>query len=1072
MIIDPEMVYASFSGSNSDNRGYTATYDNAGFMYIGGTSFGIGYPVTAGAYQSTFSGGPIDVVVSKYSADGSKFLFSTYIGGRGTEEPHSMVVDKNNQLLIFGSTGSSDFPTTNSAYDRTFNGGSSVTLNVLLTYDSGSDIYVTKLNAAGSALIGSTYIGGNQNDGFNDEFYISGLTFNYGDLFRGEIITDNGGNAYIATTTRSSNFPIIGGFQSNYGGGGHDGVVMKLNKNLSALVWSSFLGGSDDDAAYSMQFDSKNDIYISGGTSSANFPTSAGVLNKNYLGGIDGFITHISAGGNTIKASTYLGTSSYDQCYFVQLDNSNNVFVYGQSSGSYPIAPASVYANPGSGQFIHKMNNTLTSTIFSSVFGGGTGNIQLSPTAFLVSNCEDIYISGWGGKSNSNFRNYYYPNSTVFVSDPSNLPLTTDAFQSTTEGSDFYIAVFSKDMKSLKYATYLGGPNTIEHVDGGTSRFDKKGNIYQAICGGCGGLSDFPTTPGVLSVTNKSSQASQCNEIGVKLAASKLSAAISGNADSVACINDPIFFKNQSKGGITYLWKFGTGDSSTQFEPSYAYKNTGDYTVTLLATNPQGCPPIDTAFMNLHIYPPLSITLTNDTICPGKSVTISASGANNYSWYPSSTLNKSSGAQVIASPKTTTKYLVTSDSYCLVDTAAVTVNIYSLEHEISAADSACPNAEHMLFAKPGSSFQWTPAEYFSNPTAGQTTVALQQSKTVYVNFKTPNGCEVKDSVYVKIIPPPAFSVQKDSLICYGKSLALDLGVDGNYSYSWTPAEGLNDATIKKPLAKPDNSTMYKATVSNLCGSAVATYQVNVSRVQKKISPDSTICPGDTMRLWATGGVKYLWSPASSLNMENISNPKATPEKDTEYKVVITNKYNCADSGYTNVHIASKPHTAIDSVQVVEYGKDVQISSNYKDYIFWSPATDLSCTECPSPLVQLPEKDISYQYALFDRSGCYFKDSVHIYVIRKVYAPNAFTPNGDGKNDVFYFSSVSVNEDFELMIFNRWGELIFTSHDINDGWDGTYQGRSVQIDTYVWKVRYKRDHTATWKEEIGKVTLLR
>ncbi len=1072
LIIDPEMVFASFSGSLADNRGFTATYDNSGFLYVGGVAFGIGYPTTTGAYQNNFNDGGNDIVVSKYSADGSKFLFSTYIGGTfGTEEPHSMVVDKNNQLMIMGSTGSYDFPTTLSAYDNTFNGGTSTTI-FSFSYYSGTDIFITKLNAAGSALIGSTYIGGSDNDGLNDEAFSSDLSYNYGDYFRGEIITDNAGNAYVASTTKSTNFPISSGFQTSFGGGNHDGVIMKLNKNLSALVWSSYLGGSDDDAAYSMQFDSNSDLYIAGGTNSTNFPTTAGVLHKNSLGGIDGYLAHISSNGKTLKSSTYLGTSSYDQCYFVQLDHHNNVFVYGQSAGNYPVTPANVYSNANSGQFIHKMNSTLTSTIFSSVFGGGD-KIQLSPTAFLVSNCEDIYISGWGGASNSSYRDNVYPSSSALVGKTYNLPITPDAYQHNTDGSDFYVAVFSKDMQNLKYATYLGGPATAEHVDGGTSRFDKKGNIYQAICGGCGGLSDFPTTPGVVSTIDQSNVGAQCNEVGVKLAASKLSAAISGSVDSTACLNEPVTFKNQSNGGISYLWKFGTGDSSTAFEPVYKFKNLGDYKITLLATNPEGCPPIDTAFMTLHIHPPLQIVMVDDTICPGSSVTLTASGATSYTWKPAATLNKSSGPQVIATPKANTKYVVnTNGSYCIVDTASVNISLHSLAHQISPNDSACAGDAHPLFAKTGSSFQWTPAQYFSNAASGQTTVSLQQSKTLYVSFKTPAGCQVKDSVYVKIIPPPVFNIHQDSLICYGKSLVLDPGMNGNYSYSWTPVSGLDNSKIKKPKAQPNSSTLYTVAVTNMCGKDISTYQVNVSKVRTEICPDSTICPGDSLALWANGGMQYLWSPANTLSSTSVYNPLAFPSADTEYKVVISNADHCSDSAYTKVHIATIPYTSIDSVYVIEYGNDLQINSSYKNYMLWSPATDLSCTECASPLVKLPENDITYQFELFDRRGCYFKDSVNVYVIRKVYVPNAFTPNGDGKNDIFYFSSVSVNEDFELMIFNRWGELIFTSYDIDEGWNGQYNGKNAQIDTYVWKVRYRRDHTLTWKEEIGKVSLVR
>ena len=186
---------------------------------------------------------------------------------------------------------------------------------------------------------------------------------------------------------------------------------------------------------------------------------------------VDGYIHRYDAAG-TLDGSTYLGTSAHDQSYFVQVDLAGNVYVVGQTHGAYPVS-VGVYANPFASQFIHKLSGDLSSSVWSTRVGSN-GTEDISPAAFLVSDCGQIYFSGWGGDVN----NFGQPNSSTTVG----LPLTPDAFQSTTDGSDFYLMVLNADAESLAYATYYGGTLSGEHVDGGTSRFDKNGATPGGVC--------------------------------------------------------------------------------------------------------------------------------------------------------------------------------------------------------------------------------------------------------------------------------------------------------------------------------------------------------------------------------------------------------------------------------------------------------------------------------------------------------------------------------------------------------------------------------------------------------------
>ena len=464
LIIDPKLIFSSYSGSKLDNWGFTATFDQAGNLYGGGIVFrpagaSNNYPLTSGAFQTTYGSGKIDMGISKFNASGTNLIYSTYLGGSRNEIPHSLVVNSNNELIIMGTTDSKNYPVTSSAYDTTFNitGTQNRTVSQSMNY-IGSDFVLSRFSAAGDSLLASTYVGGTGFDGIN----FSNLEFNYGDDVRGEVVVDNAGNCYVASTTSSSNFPVTNNV--NYAGGVQDAVVFKMNSDLSSLIWATFIGGSSYDAAYSVQVDNSGRAYVAGGTGSSNFPTRTGAINTSAKGGIDGFASIINSNGIGLYASTYLGTSSYDQAYFVQLDDSLNVYVTGQTEGAYPTSPSTVYKNAFSGQFIHKMTPRLDSTIFSTVVGtGGTSSsigIDISPTAFLVNQCDHIYLAGWGGTVNS----------TVSSSTTTGLPTTSGAFKTSTDGNDFYLMVLDRNADSLLYATFFGGSGTTgEHVDGGTS---------------------------------------------------------------------------------------------------------------------------------------------------------------------------------------------------------------------------------------------------------------------------------------------------------------------------------------------------------------------------------------------------------------------------------------------------------------------------------------------------------------------------------------------------------------------------------------------------------------------------
>ncbi len=564
LVIDPTVVFSTYSGARGSNWGFTATYDAAGNMYSGGIvlddMFALpSFPTTAGAFLTTFAA-VIDIALIKYNtaANGAAArVWATYLGGNRADFPSSLVVNAQGELLVLGSTSSTDYPTTSGAVQTRFQGGTSVDPfgddgPGVYRVSNGTDIVVTRLSASGGALAASTYLGGSANDGlaaYTPGSAVRQLPQNYGDALRGDIITDAQGNVYIASVTASTTFPVTAGsFGPRYQGGASDAVVCKLAPGLNSLAWSGCLGGSGADAAYSIQLAADGNVYVAGGTLSPSFPGTAGGLLPRALGSVDGYVARIAADGSVVQRATYLGTSAYDQAFFVQLGADAGVYVLGQTLGPWPVS-AGVYSNPGSRQFIQKLSPDLDKSLLSTVIGSGRSTIDISPTAFLVDQCDRVYVCGWGGEINQGVYNYSsFINQNGYTH---GLPTTANAVRQAPDtpgaGSDFYLAQYAPGLTSLTYGTFYGDPtfgSEGDHVDGGTSRFDPRGVVYAAVCS-CRNRNGFPVPPGAYSYSPVNGSAAYpaqgggplCNNAAFKLNFEPTVAAV--GQDQALCVSSP-----------------------------------------------------------------------------------------------------------------------------------------------------------------------------------------------------------------------------------------------------------------------------------------------------------------------------------------------------------------------------------------------------------------------------------------------------------------------------------------------------------------------------------------------------
>lgn len=939
LIIDPTLIFATYSGSSADNWGFTAASDDLGNGYAGGIvrEFG-GYPVTPGAFQQNFASDPsgCDIGIFKTSPDASTLLYATYLGGSQSEMPHSMVVNANNELYVMGSTGSANFPTTNFAFQTTFGGGSAYAFTVV-NFPNGSDLFISRFSPDGSQLFNSTFVGGSGNDGLNTSNI---LKTNYGDDSRGMIDVDLlNGSVFVGSSTTSTNFPVSAvAFQPIYGGGAQDGVIMAFDENLNTQLFSSYIGGTGDDGVYGISR-SESGIYITGGTSSPNFPTTQNAFQPNFAGNVDGYISLISTNGQQIIASSFVGSTELDQLFAIDTDKSKDVYVVGQtrSGGNTFIASNPVFSQPGGNQILLKFNALLSNRIYSTAFGNGFGLPDFTIAGFKVDVCKKVYVSGWGGFG-------FSPGQ----SSQGVLGLVTspDAFKPNTDGQDFYLMAWDGNNFNLEYATFFGGAQSNDHVDGGTSTFDKRGAIYQTVCSACGSFNDFPVTPGAFGQVDNSLN---CNNALFKFDFQQpvTVAGFSATPEvSVGCIPYTVDFVNTSVGATGYSWDFGvpniTSDVSTDTNPSYTYLEEGIFLVRLIAFSPSSCNLADTSFRLVKVTKSTNDTMNTTVVCWQSSKPIGLTPTGNpfqtYSWSPTTGLDNPNTLRPNASPENDQNYLLIITTLNCRDTLTFPVQV----------------RRDTLDAGP------------------------------------------------------------DVILCLGNEVTIGLPDNtGNFTYTWAPADSLNNANQPNPVASPDVDTEYiviRNPIDSIFGCpAIDTVLVTVVEGSPLANFEFKLLPNcDSLQIAFTftgfGQDELLWDFGNG-TFSNLENPLLT----------------------------------------FPYGDSV--------FVQLTATNDGVCTDTSSNPLKIKTLEEYFQ-------------------IKPI---NVFTPNGDGINDCFSPGLQAEQEPEKsiflpcttLDIYNRWGQLLFSKEFSPDVcWDGKNQNGDLMTEgTYYYIFK-----TSKGKELTGHVLL--
>lgn len=977
LVIDPSLVFSTFTGSRADNWGYTATYDNQGNLYAGGIVFnngrGGGFPVSNGAFQTNFQGGnggdnisPNDVAIMKFNSNGTNRVYATYLGGTGNEQPHSLIVDNNGDLIISGRTDSKDFPSTTPNFGKC----------------GAMDIFLVKLNPAGSGLVGARKIGGSEDDGVNIRTKYSGGSTNtgatstrrnYGDDARSEVIIDNNNNIYLATQTQSLTqkdsasglFPTTANaFQRTPGGGLQDGVIIKTNGNLSNILTSTLLGGSGDDAPFVLAIDpNSNNVYVGGGTTSQDFPgigKGGAVIGSSYQGGeCDGFVSVLNSNCDQLLNGSYFGTNGADLIFGIQFDKIGYPYITGTTTGLWPVLNAAFSQAKGK-QFISKLDPTLGSYVYSTVFGKGTAVPDISITAFLVDRCENVYVSGWGGGINKG--DLYNSNGT------DGLTTTPDAIIPNgpqRDGADFYFFVLEKNASSQLFGSVFGqnGGPVNDHVDGGTSRFDKQGIIYQAICADCNGGGPFPTTMGAWSRTN-GALPSYCNLAAIKIAfelagiGAGLRTTIDGMPnDTSGCVPLTVDFADTLALGKQYQWQFGDGSPDTVTtvpHVRHTYTQLGTYLVRLISIDSNACNIADTAYTHIRVRSDRApVSFINQKLPPCDSLKyefINTSQAPATRPFTDSSFVWDYGDGTVSAPAGTQ---TTSHTY----TAAGTYNVV-----LRLVDTA----------------------YCNYPDSAVKQVRI--SPIVKAQFETPlSGCFPYTAV-----------IQNTSMA--GQQFYWDFG-DGTTSQEIDPSHAYaQTGTYTIKLRVVDSST---------CNITDSTSKTIV------VSPKPT------------AGFSYGPVPPQSNTPVNFVN------------------------------------TSIDATSYVwEFGDGDTLKTVMRD----------------TTVQHIYEATSVYKACLYARNnyGCIDSacQSISAVVVPLVDVPNAFTPNGDGINDVVRLRGYGITK-LNFRIYNRWGLLVYQATDPKQsgGWDGRYKGvvQPQDVYTYVADVTF---YDGTKYQKKGDITLLR
>jgi gliding motility-associated-like protein len=560
----------------------------------------------------------------------------------------------------------------------------------------------------------------------------------------------------------------------------------------------------------------------------------------------------------------------------------------------------------------------------------------------------------------------------------------------------------------------------------------------------------------------------------------------------VNCDGFTLTFQNRTNSPLikTFNWNFGIPgiitDTSDLAAPTFTFPDTGTYTIRLITNRGIDCS--DTAYTTAKIYPGFFPKFTVSGGCKGvplqffDQTTTTYGVVDKWEWSFGNPQVNPDGSTlqnpVYTYPVTGTyqaQFIVGNSKGCL-DTLDQAVNVLDKPvFQVTNDTLICDIDTLQLNAVGIGTWSWTPNVAISNTTIPNPLVSPDVPTKYYVTLTAAPGCVGTDSVFVDVKRFVTLSMGPDTTICLTDSIRLQPSSDA-LSYSWTPSETLSDPGIKNPFAKPAGTTTY--TVTGNIGKCQAIDQIIVRTVpypDVTASDDAGICYGTSVQLQASGSVRYQWIPFTGLTRNDIPNPVASPLTSTAYIVAGFEDNGCPKPGFDTVLIRVIPpiqaFAGNDTAVVV--GQPLQLNATGEEFYEWSPTTGLNNPQISNPIALLND-DIVYAVKVSSAEGCFAIDSIRVRVFKTapdIFVPTAFTPNGDNLNDFLVPIPVGISSYDYFKVYNRWGQLVFSTQTVGKGWDGKISGRDQGTDTFVWYVR-GTDYTGKVIFKKGTATLIR
>jgi len=526
----------------------------------------------------------------------------------------------------------------------------------------------------------------------------------------------------------------------------------------------------------------------------------------------------------------------------------------------------------------------------------------------------------------------------------------------------------------------------------------------------------------------------------------------------------------------TYFWDFGvtslTNDTSILANPVYTYPDTGVYIVKLIVNKGQQCS--DSATTVIMVYPGFFPGFTAAGNCFLNPFQFTDTTRTNYgfvdtwSWdfgdlttfADTSHLQNPTWTYSTSGPKTVR--LIVSNSKGCIDTAFLNINVLDKPLITLGFRDTLICIPNVITLNAGGTgvFSWTPPINIINANTPTPTVNPTTSTWYYVNLND-NGCQNRDSVHVRVTSGVNLIVRPDTTICLGDPVQLSAVTNG-LSFLWTNGATLNNATIQNPIATPVTaSTTYQVTA--FVGSCFAVDDVTIFTVPYPVAnagPDQTICYNGEAQLNGNhNGIQFAWTPKSYLNNPNILNPISSPPRTTTYVLTVYDNKGCPKPGRDTVVINVLPkvraYAGRDTSVVV--GQPLQLGASGGTSYLWIPATFLNNNTIQNPIATFlnPLDSFKYKLVAYNIAGCADTASitVRVYAVNPtVFVPTAFTPNGDGLNDAVRPICVGIRRIIYFSIYNRWGQLVFTTTEDRKGWDGRINGVLQSSNVFVWMVK--------------------